>query len=353
MSLLSLTKNQKDTLLERLPKLELSYETISHNKVCNKYNICLAIPTGRKVFLWFTFYKDYDVCYLLECNRDKQITNVIKLPFKTNTSLSLGTILYGTMIQNEETKDYKIIIEDMLYYHGISTKYFKPYDIFLYLSLLFKELELLKQNTYIYMCNVWEVQLIDGDEKYPAIIDDTFMYTIQYPVHHLQYRSSHEKMPYINVTITKKMNIVSFHSEPKQKEIYPRYLFNPFRMTLTKPQYKYRAIFQICADIQYDIYHLFAYGRDNKPSYYNLAYIPNYKISVLLNKIFRKIKENDNLDYIEESDDEDDFQNIDEDKYVNLQKKVLMECEFNRKFKKWIPLKIAPKHSKIVHVNKL
>jgi len=353
MSLLSLTKNQKDKILERLPKLELSYETISHNKVCDKYNICLAVPTGKKIFLWFTFYKDFDVCYLLECNRVKQITNIIKLPFQSNTSLSLGTILYGTMIQNEDTRDYKIIVEDMLYYHGISTKHFKTYDIFHYLSLLFKEIDTLKQKTYIYMCNVWEAKLNNSDEKYPAVIDETNPYLIQYPIHHLQYRSSHEKMPYINITIAKKMNIVTLHSEPKQKEIYPRYLFKPFRMTMAKPQYKYRAIFQVCADIQYDIYHLFAYGRDSKPSYYNLAYIPNYKVSVILNKIFRKIKENENLDYIEESDDETDFQNMQEDKYVNLHKKVLMECEFSRKFKKWVPLKIAPKHSKIIHVNKL
>jgi hypothetical protein len=353
MSLLSLTKNQKDRLLERLPKLELSYETISHNKVYDKYNICLAVPTGKKIFLWFTFYKEYDVCYLLECNRDKQIINIIKLPFQSNTSLSLGTILYGTMIQNEDTRDYKIIVEDMLYYHGISTKHFKTYDIFHYLSLLFKEIETLKQKTHIYMCNVWETKLNNSDEKYPAVIDETNPHLIQYPIHHLQYRSSHEKMPYINVTIAKKMNIVTLHSESKQKEIYPRYLFKPFRMTMAKPQYKYRAIFQICADIQYDIYHLFAYGRDSKVTYYNLAYIPNYKVSVILNKIFRKIKENDNLDYIEESDDETDFQNTQEDKYVNLQKKILMECEFSRKFKKWVPIKIAPKHSKIVHINKL
>ena len=268
MSLLSLTKNQKDRLLERIPKLELSYETISHNKVCDKYNICLAVPTGKKIFLWFTFCKDYDVCYLLECNRDKQITNIIKLPFQSNTSLSLGTILYGTMIQNEDTRDYKIIVEDMLYYHGISTKHFKTYDIFHYLSLLFKEIETLKQKTHIYMaCNDYEVKLNNGDEKYPAVIDETIPQLIQYPIHHLQYRSSHEKMPYINVTIAKKMNIVTLHSESKQKEIYPRYLFKPFRMTIAKPQYKYRAIFQVCADIQYDIYHLFAYGRDSKPSY--------------------------------------------------------------------------------------
>ena len=49
-------------------------------------------------------------------------------------------------------------------------------------------------------------------------------------------------------------------------------------------------------------------------------YIPDYKTSVMLNKIFRKIRENDNLDYIEESDDEDDFQNTEPDKYVDLKK---------------------------------
>ena len=37
-----------------------------------------------------------------------------------------------------------------------------------------------------------------------------------------------------------------------------------------------------------------------------------------MNKHFRIIKENDNLDLLEESDDEDEFENIDEDKYVYL-----------------------------------
>ena len=53
----------------------------------------------------------------------------------------------------------------------------------------------------------------------------------------------------------------------------------------------------------------------------------------------RKIKENDNLDYIEESDDEEDFQDVNEDKYVDLNKSVKMLCQFSVKFKRWIPLK--------------
>ena len=71
-----------------------------------------------------------------------------------------------------------------------------------------------------------------------------------------------------------------------------------------------------------------------------------------MNKIFRKIKENENLDYIEESDDEEDFQNICEDKYVDLNKKVQMECSFSYKFKRWIPLRIV-RNQRIIHVNQL
>ena len=35
-----------------------------------------------------------------------------------------------------------------------------------------------------------------------------------------------------------------------------------------------------------------------------------------MNSLFRNIKENKNIDYIEESEDESDFENTSEDKYV-------------------------------------
>ena len=107
------------------------------------------------------------------------------------------------------------------------------------------------------------------------------------------------------------------------------------------------------ADIQFDIYHLFAFGKNNQRVYYNVAYIPNYKTSVFMNSLFRKIRENDNLDYIEESDDEDDFQNIDEDKYVDVNKVLYMECVFNKKFKKWVPTKVVGRMEKIMHISQL
>ena len=57
-----------------------------------------------------------------------------------------------------------------------------------------------------------------------------------------------------------------------------------------------------------------------------------------MNNLFRTIKENKNLDLLEMSDDEEEFQNIEEDKYVNTNKVIYMKCIFNRKFKRWIPV---------------
>ena len=56
-----------------------------------------------------------------------------------------------------------------------------------------------------------------------------------------------------------------------------------------------------------------------------------------MNTIFRKIRENQNLDYIEESEDEEDFENIDDNKFIDLEKSIYMLCSYNRKFQKWIP----------------
>jgi hypothetical protein len=72
-----------------------------------------------------------------------------------------------------------------------------------------------------------------------------------------------------------------------------------------------------------------------------------------MNGLFRNIRENRNLDYIEESDDEDEFENMHEDKYVDLTKELWMECSFHTKFKRWVPIRVMGKHEKVVHIHKL
>jgi hypothetical protein len=67
-----------------------------------------------------------------------------------------------------------------------------------------------------------------------------------------------------------------------------------------------------------------------------------------MNKLFRNIKENDNLDRLEESDDEEEFENDNIDKFVYLEKTYPMKCKYNYKFKKWYPVTLADKDAKIV-----
>ena len=100
---------------------------------------------------------------------------------------------------------------------------------------------------------------------------------------------------------------------------------------------KFTKIFIVKPDIQNDIYHL--YSLDNE--YSGIACIPDFKTSAIMNKLFRKIKENNDLDALEESDDEEEFENPNVDKFVYLEKSYKMICNLNTKFKKWVPIKIT------------
>ena len=71
---------------------------------------------------------------------------------------------------------------------------------------------------------------------------------------------------------------------------------------------KREIVFKITPDIQNDIYHLHYYDQrinenSTENNIFDVVYIPDYKTSVMMNKLFRNIKENANLDALEESDD--------------------------------------------------
>ena len=61
--------------------------------------------------------------------------------------------------------------------------------------------------------------------------------------------------------------------------------------------------------------------------------------------------ENDKSEDAQPENDEEDFQDVNEDKYVDLNKSVKMLCQFSVKFKRWIPLKIH--NDRVVHIHTL
>ena len=403
--------------MKQFPQFELSYETISHKKIPSSYALGMAIPNGKKYYAWFSYSTENhsqstNVCYLLEINRNKKISSMAEFQYNTptsknsptykntssykNTPISLGTILYGSLI--EEKIDGIIInrflTEDIYYYNGIKLGNIVFGDKLHYINETMRFLENIHftqkdrnidnaDNNNNNICNVlkinmpilWYIPLRDYDERLPVEISKN----IKYPVHHLQYHNLDNVSPILNTYLQNNLNnttkdnslnnqiILKSHNNEKQQTnpptpiIHNETLFKPLHMDrlsrFSKKQYKYPTNFRITADIQFDIYHLYAYNSaTNTLIYYDLAYIPNLKMSMFMNKIFRNIRENQNLDYIEESDDESDFENINDDKYVDLKKNIIMECSFHTKFKRWVPIRILDDKNpsvKIIHINKL
>jgi hypothetical protein len=140
---------------------------------------------------------------------------------------------------------------------------------------------------------------------------------------------------------------------PAASSVIKDYLLPWRHAVFSKPQYRLVTVFVVRADIQFDIYRLFAYGGNKAEVYYGVACIPNYKTSVMMNRLFRRIPENECLDAAEESEDEADFENVEPDKYVDLAKELLMEFKFHSKWKKWVPVRVVDKRQKVVHISQL
>ena len=299
---MKLSYEDKGQLLKRLPNLKLPYENI-HKKVLSE--LYYIIPKGKKHIAWFTYIKDRKVCIFIEINpgSKKLIKNLFVVPQTFNKTIVLGTVFYGTLI---EVKDKKLFsIESIHFYKGKNIEH---------------QNEIFKLNLIKEILSHEIKQIIIGRNGIGfglPVITGSFEESI----------SIAKQLPYSIYSIQNR-NINSNT--------------NNFNSTLYK-NYDYddtKYIFSIKPDIQNDIYHLYVKNNTILEKY-DIAYIPDYKTSTMMNKLFRNIKENDNLDALEESDDEEEFENMNDDKFVDLEKCVKMECIFNKKFNKYVPIKVV------------
>jgi hypothetical protein len=89
-------------LLQRFPKIELSYETISHKKVLPAYDVAIAIPHGKKYFAWFSFYGHKNVVYFLELNKERKIVKIQMREHHLGAKISCDTVVYGVLLAETE-----------------------------------------------------------------------------------------------------------------------------------------------------------------------------------------------------------------------------------------------------------
>ena len=332
-----------DDILATFPNIKLSYENITHKKVYNA-DLVMAIPQGIKCFAWFTVYNDQNVCVLIELASNKQFANVRFVNACFHTELSYGTILYGTSFYSPAF----FTIEDIFYYKGDDVSRRNWGDkLILFQKMLDIEIA---QKSYNKSFVVFGLPVLSNN--YEDLLFKTK--SLRYKIDSIQFRNynrsnNYQFMPFEYVykpylvtqrnvtqpTIHKPTNTANIIHKPTNTA-----------NVIQKPTNTRRreVVFTIKPDIQNDIYHL--YCSDGKE--FGITCIPDYTTSVMMNNLFRSIKENKNLDALEESDDEEEFQNDKVDRFVFMDKAYKMVCAFHTKFKKWYPVRLADETEKLV-----
>ena len=292
-----LSNSDKERVLQSFPPFKLSYE--KHHKKIYPADIFLTIPKGQKYFAWFRHYRKKNICFFLRSGKNYNIMDITikSCCFNSELCSQKGTILYGTIFIHNNISFFNI--ENIYYFKNINVDVYNQRKKIKLFSLLFKK--------YIKQLSLSKNHILFGlplmDTNYSNFIKQ--VHSIPYNIYCIQHRYLDKNTYFINEFIT-------------------------------RIQYK---IFTIKPKIQDDIYEL--YEKINETlKYFDIAYIPDYKTSVFMNSLFRNIKENDNLDALEESDDEDEFENTKIDKYVYLDKKLEIKCVYLQKFNKWKPIEV-------------
>jgi hypothetical protein len=335
-----LSDNDKQDLLNSFPNIELSYETIVHNKVHNA-NIFIAIPEGNKYFTWFTVFKKQNICVLMEITDNKKICDIQIVHCCFHDHLAYGTIFYGTLFKYNYHRFFSV--EDILYYKGNSCSSFPFFDKLQIMENMFS-----REIQQIALTNK---SVVFGIPVLTSSIHELMntITSLPYKIKYIQFRNNKIKLGNEVFNLVYSINCINdtveeYKAYKTQITRENKTIKHPVQKNSNKTQ---PIVFQIKPDIQNDIYHLFT-NEEEENSFYGIAYIPGYKTSVMMNKLFRKIKENNNLDALEESDDEEEFENDNEDKYVYLDRTYNMVCEYNYKFKKWTPIRIAQENEKVI-----
>jgi len=320
-------QEEKKFLLNRLPPFELSYEPKLHKKVYS--SVYYVIPKGPKALVWYTYWKDQHICLLVRINERGNYSDVQVFPSSFSDKMALGTIIYGTYFLHYN-KHY-FTCEQLHYYKGLHVGG-KMYN---------ERLNLLLE---MFQTHVGQVAYTPGSLVVGMpVMTDTYenalevMATLPYKTYGV---GSPRDAPKKYVSDASSAAIVPAPATLVPAALVPAALV-PVPAALATPaplkRFINKAIFKVKAGLAADNYLLYTAN----DSLYDTAIISSYKCSVMMNALFRNIKENTNLDLLEESDDEDEFENTEIDKFVDLEKTFHMECVYSKKFKKWQPVKIV------------
>lgn len=288
-------------LLQRFPNYQFKNNVVRHS-----YDIISFTPVGRKAFLWFTIgLGDKPACYLLYTSSNRQqifTVDEVVARFDDRIMRYGDTILFGTMVKSKDivmpmgataqNNQSVFVAEDIMMWRGDNMSI----DYTVRLAFLADTLNKYLANTK-FSLSFAEFRVMMPVLTGKRVIPRNIGYTVY--------------------------NILNYTEKGVRvvKDVLPNEC----------------VVMSITAKPEEDTYDVV----DNMGRYVGNAAVQSYKTSMWLNGIFRNIRENGNLDYLEESENEDEFQNMADDKFIKRSEPVKFKCEFNQKFKKWAPIELV------------
>lgn len=263
-------------VLNNLP--EFNKDDLFLNPIQETSKINVYVPYGRKHVLWITKLNQEKYCFLIELHQNKPKSVKFKYAsFKDELTTGKGTLIYGTLVNNNE-----FCCEKIIYNNGI------------------------KDKNKSFMINLDNMKLMI--EYYFKNIDVEYFLKI--------------KLPYINQGINPILDASNLAYRVYQIKQNNNHYINMLNVS---------CVFRIePEDIIKDVYELYYYDSNQYKKYDN-ALVNDFKTSCLLNKYFnKKLKNYKNIEY---SDDENEEENL----QPTIKEFGIISCVYIPHIKKWKP----------------
>ena len=360
------TEEEKNKLFYGLPSLNIFYEpkmnslpTSAHYKGLhsNATQVYYIIPKGPKSLVWFTRWNEKSVCFLIHLNEKGIYSDISIISHDAPREIveGCGTIIYGTFFINQRINMFTC--EQLYFYKGTSVTDLSYMER---LKLLGEMLDNCNINGNVNsMGNIGNIEtsrvfiglpiLSNTYEKVESIASDTSIVPYRvYGICNPRNRLCKNNQQHISNNINKGIPNINKGIPNINKGITNTNIKRtPFVKSTMDADLI--AVFNIKADTNVDTYHLFT--SDDLINSVGNAFINNYRTSVLMNGLFRNVKENRNLDLLEESSDDDDEIFNKSENYsdnVDLNKIIPMECVYIKQFGRWRPNKVVNVQKNII-----
>ena len=388
-----------ESLLSNFPTTRLSYEVPVHKNDNSgsaplRDSKCFIIPKGRRCVAWATEWNRKKIFAIIEVQTQRnQVPALFRKFHEVNgwypgpvqvfdtcfhSSLTYGTVFGGVLFRPVATTTVHCGHQP----HAVATTTVHCFSIIHVYWYKGAQIPNLTLSSHVDMCermfttdqSLRQVAYTQSNSiifglpvlcstatAASAAPDDAFLHSLPYPVYSILYRSNTTTRVYSQNLFESGRSVAPATTAPvPAPALVPRHqpqISAPVVPASVAQEYikpdddmltNIQAVFIVRPNVQNDIYELFVKTRSGAV-FHNFAHIPNYKTSVMMNRLFRNIRENERLDAMEESETEEEFENIELDKYVSLHKEYKFVCKLNKKFCRWVPISVVPETSEVAN----